>query len=109
MKTYFYKTGKNKRAGIVDVWNSFMVENASFSENDIPICPSTASAPPTKLIGFDEAKRYHKQMIKTGQLDYHMDAFIHFFIDDKHFDGKQSGIYNPVPGLLVVRRYKCSG
>ena len=34
------------RSGLKDVWNAFMLEGASYTENDIPICHATAVAPP---------------------------------------------------------------
>lgn len=87
------KTAPINRAGLVDVWNAYMVENATFSEHDIPLCPSTATRIPDRLIGFDEAKTIHKKMIKTHNSDYHVNAFIHFYIDDSKFDGKRTSFW----------------
>lgn len=31
-----------------DMWNAFMVKGASFSKNDIPLCPTTAVEVPKR-------------------------------------------------------------
>ena len=68
------------------MWNAFMLEEAKFSVNDIPLCPTTATAVPTRLIAYDEAKAIHKKEMSCGNHNYHVDAFIHFYIDDQKFD-----------------------
>ena len=81
------------RNGLQDMWNAFMLEEAKFSVNDIPLCPTTATAVPTRLIAYDEAKAIHKKEMSCGNHSYRVDAFIHFYIDDQKFDGKQSSIW----------------
>jgi hypothetical protein len=88
-----YKTAPINRSGLTDIWNAFMVEKATFSKHDIPQCPTTATKVPEKLIGYDEAKTIHKKMLKEKDLDYHINAFIHFYIDDSKFDGKKSSFW----------------
>ena len=85
-----YKTSPINRAGLSDIWNAYMVKNAAFSEHDIPLCPTTATNVPNQLIGYDEAKTIHRKMLREKNLDYHIHAFIHFYIDDSKFDGKES-------------------
>ena len=80
------------RKGLQDMWNAFMLRGAKFSPNDIPLCPTTATAPPSKLISFDEAKAIHRKELRKGTSNYHVDAYIHFYIDDQKFDGKRSSI-----------------
>ena len=67
-----------------------MVEKATFSKHDIPLCPTTAKKIPEKLIGYDEAKTIHNKMVRNKKLNYHINAFIHFYIDDSKFDGKRT-------------------
>ena len=82
------------RRGIVDLWNAFMVDGAEFAPGtDIPICPTTASALPERLISWREAKKLHKREIGRGHKDYRINAFIHFYIDDQYFDGLFTGIW----------------
>lgn len=96
----------NTRAGVHDVWNAFMVKGATFSQNDIPICPSTATAVPVRIIPYDDAKAIHKKEMRSGNKDYHVDAFIHFYIDDQKFDGKRSSIWlYPEKALEIIRHY----
>ncbi len=96
----------SSRNGLVDMWNAFMVENATFSINDIPLCPTTAKKAPDKLIGFDEAKTIHKRMIREKNHDYHINAFIHFYVDDQKFDGKRSSIWlYPDKALEVIKHF----
>ena len=92
-KNTVYKTAPINRAGLTDIWNAFMVENATFSDHDIPLCPTTATNCPHELVGYDEAKSIHKKMLRKGELDYHINAFIHFYIDDSKFDGKKSSFW----------------
>lgn len=92
-KNTVYKTAPIYRSGLVDIWNAYMVENATFSKNDIPLCPTTAKKTPENLIGYDEAKTIHKRMIQKKNLDYHINAFIHFYIDDSKFDGNRTSFW----------------
>lgn len=93
------------RNGLQDMWNAFMVKGASFSTNDIPLCPTTASSLPARLISFDDAKAIHKKEIQKGNIYYHIDAFIHFYIDDQKFDGKRSSIWFYYDNSLTVIRH----
>lgn len=95
------------RPGIVDLWNASMTEGAQFSINDIPLCPTTAEEPPSKLISYSEAKTLHKKEMRRGHRNYHVDAFIHFYIDDVKFDGKQSSIWLfPERALDIIRHFE---
>jgi len=94
------------RNGLQDVWNAFMLRGAKYSPNDIPLCPTTAAILPTRLISFDDAKTIHKKEMRCGNTDYHVDAFIHFFIDDQKFDGKRSSIWlYPEKALEIIRHF----
>ena len=93
MRNKVYKTAPINRAGLSDMWNAFMFEKATFSENDIPFCPTTATRIPENLIGYDKAKTIHNKMIRENQTDYHISAFVHFYIDDSKFDGKKTSFW----------------
>ena len=64
------------RAGCRDMWNAFMVEEASFTSNDIPICPCTAKNSPTKLISYEQARLIYKEYRKKGFTDLFINAFV---------------------------------
>ena len=81
------------RSGCKDVWNAFMLKDATFSENDIPICPTTAYEVPSRLISYVEAKRIHKESLVKGNPNSKVNAFVHFYIDDQGFDGKRTSIW----------------
>ncbi|SEG30336.1 protein of unknown function [Eubacterium ruminantium] len=103
--TFLFNTYKNNRSGLADIWNAFMVENASFSKNDIPFCPTTTIDIPKRLIGFDEAKTIHKKMLRKDK-NYHIEGFIHFYIDDSKFDGKRNSIWTfPQKALEVITHF----
>ena len=54
------------RKGCYDIWNAFMVKNATFSyPSDIPFCPCTATSLPKQLISYDDAKSLYKKEIKV--------------------------------------------
>lgn len=94
------------RNGLKDIWNAFMLEGATYSANDIPLCPTTATTLPSKLVSFDEAKNLHRKELQRGNPDYHVDAFVHFYIDDQKFDGKQSSIWlYPDKALDILRHF----
>jgi len=93
MNNYSINRSNVSRSGLQDIWNAFMVEGAKFSVNDIPMCPTTTSKIPSKLISFDDAKAIHKREMRRGNKDYKVEGFVHFFIDDQKFDGKRSSIW----------------
>ena len=92
------------RNGTQDLWNAFMVQEANFTENDIPISsPSTTI--PQNVIGWDDAKAIYKKLIlKDGNFSY--PAFIHFYIDDQKFDGKTNSIWlYPKRALKIIKHF----
>lgn len=94
------------RAGMLDMWNAFMVKGARFSPNDIPLCQTTAIQPPSKLVSYYDAKAIHKKEIESGNREYYVDAFVHFYIDDQKFDGKRSSIWlYPEKALEILRHF----
>lgn len=94
------------RSGLKDMWNAFMVEGAEFSPHDIPLCPTTATELPSKLISYAEAKEIYKSEMEKRHTNYHVDAFIHFYQDDQSFDGKQTSIWlYPKNALRIIRHY----
>ena len=94
------------RNGCTDMWNAFMVEGADYVlGSDIPICPCTAKDIPKKLISYVDAKHLHKINYKENP-DYHIDAFIHFYIDDQKFDGPQSSVWlYPYKALEILSHF----
>lgn len=89
------------RKDLIDVWNAFMVENASFSNNDIPYCPTTATKLPKDIITWTEARAYYNKTIKVNP-DFHINAFVCFYLDDQYFDGKYKSIWNTSDYVLNV-------
>ncbi len=93
------------RKGLLDIWNAFMVKDASFSNNDIPLCPTITEKLPERLISFDDAKAIHRKELKNNNPDYHVEGFIHFFVDDQKFDGKKSSIWFFYEDALKIFRH----
>ena len=94
------------RSGLQDIWNAFMLVGARYSANDIPLCPTTAHSLPTKLVSYDDAKMIHRKELRKGNLDYHAEGFVHFYIDDQKFDGKQSSIWlYPEKAVEILRHF----
>ena len=92
------------RKGEHDVWNAFMIQNAFFTKNDIPISKESFSIP-KQLIGWDEAKGLYKKLIKEDP-EFKNKSFIHFYMDDQKFDGKKSSIWlYPKEALEIIRHY----
>lgn len=100
------KALKATRAGIVDIWNAFMLVDASYDVHDIPFCPTTAKQIPKRLISWPEARRLHKRAIRRGDKEYRVSAFVHFYVDDIKFDGARSGIWLfPWRAYEVIRHF----
>ena len=92
------KTGHSKmkepRTGCKDIWNAFMTKGAQYTFNDIPVCPSTATATPKGLIGYDETKNNPNE-----------DFFVHFYLDDYKFDGERGIWRKPYQALERLAHY----
>ncbi len=84
------------RKGCKDVFNAFMVEEATFEgKYDFPVSPTLKEEIPKELIAYD---------LTSSSVDY--DAYVHFYIDDYKFDGKR-GIWNePDKALERLKRFK---
>ena len=81
------------RAGCKDIWNAALLSGASYTENnDIPICSKCTGTIPVGLIAYDDAKLLHKKLIRKDP-KYHIDKYVHFYIDDQKFDNNNSGIW----------------
>lgn len=93
------------RAGCKDIWNAFMVEGATFSNHDIPYCPTfLPNGLPKNLISYEKAKQLYRKEKNNSHFFY--DAFIHFCIDDQKFDSNKSGIWtHPHDFLKLVRHF----
>lgn len=116
--SFLYREGREKeenimsfqiksipRKGAHDMWNAFMVEGATFTQNDIPICKSSAIIP-EGLISFDKAKTLYNKNVKKNP-DFKDNRFVHFYIDDQKFDGKENGIWvSPFKALEILMHYK---
>ncbi len=101
-----YPEEEHIRNGCTDMWNAFMVRGAEFVlGSDIPICPCTVKNIPKHLISYVEAKHIHKINFKTNP-NYHVDAFVHFYIDDQKFDGPKSSIWiYPYKALDILQHF----
>ena len=92
------------RAGIKDVWNAFMLEGASYTQNDIPICHTSAVAPPEDVITWEEAKSIYKKHLAKKDKFFTHKAFVCFYMDDYKFDGTR-GIWHDYNHALNVLRH----
>jgi len=97
---------ENVRKGCQDIWNAYFVSDASYSDHDIPFCPTTAKSIPEKLISYVTAKGIYKKELAIGNSQFHIDAFVHFCIDDQKFDGVHSSIWHyPDKALDVLKHF----
>ena len=76
-----------------DVWNAFMVKGATFSENGIPFCPTTANEAPHALVSYTEARAIHNWQMRRGNKNFFVNVFVHFYQHDYKFDGSRCGIW----------------
>ena len=77
------------RNGCKDIWNAFMLEGATFTEHDIPLCPTTAKELPVELITYEEARAIYKKELERKHNDFKHPAYVCFYIDDYKFDSTQ--------------------
>ena len=95
----------NVRTGCKDIWNAFMCEGATFSQNDIPFCPTTADCIPNSIIPWDVAKRSYKRAIERKDHDFREDAFVCFYLDDYKFDGPRGIWHDCAQALKILRHF----
>lgn len=96
------------RKGCKDMWNAFMLDGVTPDHEDIPFCPTTAIETPKGLIAFWDLKTIHKREMRAGNVDYHVDAFAHFYGDDQKFDGPREGVWEKPYDALEILRH-CDG
>jgi len=95
-----------KRTGLKDVWNAYMCHGASYTEHDIPVCPTRVTKNPSEIITWEQAKNRHKKLMRENA-DYSCDAFVCFYIDDYKFDGPRTSIWlYPQNALKVLKHYR---
>lgn len=92
------------RAGIKDMWNAYLLENAKWSANENPVVKTTAAHPPAKVVSYRTAKDIDK-LEKKRDANYKVDAFIHFYVDDNQFDCKTSGIWVKPENLFRIAKH----
>ena len=93
------------RPGIKDIWNAFMVKGAIFTENDIPICPTTATALPNDIILWTEARIIYKRELARGNKKFHYNAFVCFYLDDYKFDNTKGIWFHSAQALRILRHF----
>lgn len=96
---------KEPRKGCKDVWNAYMCENAQFSSNDIPFCPTTASNAPDSVITWEEAKSIYKKHLAKKDENFVHNAFVCFYMDDYKFDGPRGIWHDSSHALKVLRHF----
>ena len=90
-----------KRSGCKDVWNAFMLDGSTYSDNDIPMCPTTATDLPKDIITWEETKAIYKKHRINGDLSFKHSAYVCWYIDDYKFDGPR-GIWHDCNFALKV-------
>ncbi len=92
------------RKNCLDQWNAKMLQGAHYSKHDFPIFNGTTIIP-KRLISYAEAKTIYNKEIKYNP-NFYYDAFVHTYIDDQHFDGKENSIWlNPKQYLVIVKHF----
>jgi len=81
-----------------------MAKDATFSSNDIPFCPTTATELPKEIITWEEAKTIYKKNISKKN-DFKYDSFVCFYIDDYKFDGARGIWHDSAQALKVLRHF----
>ncbi len=91
------------RQNYKDIWNLGMIKDAELFDG-IPKSKSTDQIP-VDLISYKDALTIHKKQIRNNNKKYHINAFIHFYIDDCYFDGPE-GIWNyPKKFISILKHF----
>ena len=93
------------RNGCKDIWNAFMVEGATFTDHDIPFCPTTAKELPVDLITYEEARSIYKREIERKHKDFKHHAYVCFYIDDYKFDSTQGIWYGYKIAYRILQHF----
>lgn len=93
-----------RRIHCLDIWNAFMCEQACFSANGIPHCPTTATVLPSRIITWSTAKTIYNRAISKGKYKFYHDAFVCFYQYDDKFDGA-TGIWRKSKRALRILRH----
>lgn len=89
----------------MDIWRSDMLKDAIFDECDIPLCPTTATKIPERLISIKQAKVVYKNEMKKGNKEFRCNAFIHPYVDDQVFDGVREGFWNKPEKMIDLAKH----
>lgn len=94
------------RIGSKDIWNAQLLEGATYTEgSDMPICYQCNGTIPNGLDGYDDALSLDKRLVRKDP-NYHVDSYIHTYMDDQKFDGNRSGIwYYPEKFIKIACHY----
>lgn len=97
----------NDRKGLKDIWwQSFMVENATFGEHDIPCCPTKLSDMPKGIVTYEEARQMVFRENKKSNVDFKFDLFVCFYLDDYKFDSTTGIWFRPDKAYEVLKHFK---
>ena len=97
--------------GCRDEWNLFMVRGALFTQHDIPASFANSDIVPKRLISFTEARAIHNREMRAGNVNYFVNAYVHFYKHDQHFDNlhharELNSIWtNPWAALKLLRHF----
>ena len=81
-----------------------MAEGASFTNNDIPLCPTGATDIPEDIITWEDAKAIYKKNRISGNASFNHPAYVCFYMDDYKFDGAR-GIWHDYDFALKVLQH----
>ena len=96
---------KSTRSGCKDIWNAFMCKGALYGAYDIPFCPTTANEQVKSIITWEEAKSMYKKNISAKEYDFHINAFVCWYIDDYKFDGPRGIWHDSNMALKILKHF----
>ena len=94
IEKFIIKSKLPKELTKLDLWWADGLQGARWCKCDIPYCPTTSEKLPNRLISISKAKTIHNKAMRSGDVNYHIHAFVHCYVYDQHFDGKRNSIWD---------------
>ncbi|MCC8192468.1 MAG: DUF4417 domain-containing protein [Ruminococcus sp.] len=82
-----------------------MVKDATFTEYDIPFCPTKVTDIPKEVITYKEAKEIYRKELNSKSKDFKNEAYVCFYEDDYDFDSSKGIWFNSKRAFEILNHF----